>query len=60
MKSNTLQRLTDKKCQSLHLVISGLTVALVATLNACKTLGIQVTLLHFDRKRKEYYPQQVM
>lgn len=45
--------------QSLNLYVTGLTVALVAVLNACRTLGINVTLYHFDRTSNTYYSQEV-
>ena len=45
--------------KKLNLYVTGLTVALIATLNACKGLGISVTLYHYDRESGEYYPQEV-
>lgn len=45
--------------QFLNLYVTGLTVALVAALNACRTLGIEVTLYHFDRTSGTYYPQKI-
>jgi len=41
------------------LYVTGLTVALIAALNACRNLSIPVTLMHFDRESGSYYPQQV-
>lgn len=43
----------------LNLYVTGLTVALIATLNACRALGIDVTLYHFDHTSGSYYPQKV-
>lgn len=45
--------------RSLNLYVTGLTVALVAALNACRILSIEVTLYHFDRTSGTYYPQKV-
>lgn len=45
--------------ESLNLYVTGLTVALVAVLNACRTLDIKVTLYHFDRESGTYYSQKV-
>lgn len=45
--------------KNLNLYVTGLTVALVAVLNACRTLGIKVTLYHFDRTSGAYYSQEV-
>lgn len=42
-----------------NLYVTGLTVALIAALNACRDNGVTVTLWHFDRESGEYYPQDV-
>lgn len=47
-------------CFYTDLYVTGLTVALVAVLNACHKLGIVVTLYHYDREEGNYYPQQVL
>lgn len=44
---------------SLNLYVTGLTVALIATLNACRKQGITVTLYHYDKDSGDYYPQKV-
>mgnify|MGYP000961133140 CR=1 FL=1 len=44
----------------LRLYVTGLSVALVAALNACQELGIDVELLHFDRASGDYYSQEVV
>jgi hypothetical protein len=44
---------------SLNLYVTGLTVALVAVLNATRELGISVTLYHYNRENGDYYPQEV-
>ena len=43
----------------LTLYVTGLTVALVAVINACRALGIELTLMHYDRESDSYYPQEV-
>lgn len=43
----------------LDLYATGLTVALIAVINVCKSLGIDVVLYHYDRESGEYYPQHV-
>jgi hypothetical protein len=40
----------------INLVVSGLTVALIAILDSC--WGCTVTLWHFDRESGEYFPQR--
>lgn len=44
----------------LDLYVTGLTVALISVLNACRELEIEVTLYHYDRESGNYYPQQVL
>lgn len=43
----------------IHLYVTGLTVALVAVINATRTVDMPLILYHFDRETGEYYPQQV-
>ena len=45
--------------KELDLYVTGLTVALIAALNACKRLNIEVTLYHYNRESGDYYPQKV-
>ena len=49
-----------KGINSLTLYVTGLTVALVATLNACKKAGVKVVLMHYNRDNNSYYPQEVL
>lgn len=42
-----------------NLYVTGLTVALVAVINACALQQVPLTLWHFDRESGEYYPQSV-
>lgn len=53
-------KLRELDIKSLDLYVTGLTVALISVLNACRQLGIVVTLYHYDRKEDNYYPQQVL
>lgn len=46
-------------CSPIQLYVSGLTVALIAALNAAKVLEIEVVLMHFDRDNGTYYEQPV-
>lgn len=57
MEAEAIQKLGGT--EALNLYVTGLTVALVAVLNACHQLGIRVTLYHFDRNSGQYYPQEV-
>lgn len=48
-------------CPDLHIniYVTGLTVALIAALNAMRKEGISVTLYHYDRDTDSYFPQEV-
>ena len=43
----------------LDIYTTGLTVALIATLNVARKCNIDVTLLHYDRENGKYFPQHV-
>lgn len=45
---------------TLGVYVTGLTVALVAVINACHQYGVELTLYHFDRNTSTYYPQKVV
>ena len=59
-------RLADKMITNsdddyhLNLVVSGLTVALMAVVNACIKFEVELSLFHFDRSTGEYYEQVVL
>lgn len=44
----------------LCLYVTGLTVALIEVLNACKFLNIKVELYHFNRETNSYFKQNVI
>lgn len=44
---------------AVDLYVTGLTVALIAVLNVCRSNAINVTLWHFDRESGRYYTQKV-
>ena len=44
----------------LVIYVTGLTVALIAVLNACRMLGIKVFLKHYNRDNNSYYTQEVL
>lgn len=44
----------------LNLYVTGLTVALIAVLNMCRSENIPVTLFHYDRETGEYFKQEVV
>ena len=52
-------KLYQFEVKELHLYVTGLTVALIAVLNAAKKCNIPVTLYHYNRNNNEYYPQKV-
>ena len=49
----------DPKPERLVLYVTGMTVALVAVINACNVLGIRLALKHFNRDTGEYYTQHL-
>ena len=59
LESHAKERLANLNITSLRLYVTGLTVALIAVLNATKELNIKVTLWHFDRETGKYYCQEV-
>jgi len=57
MELHAIEKLRGVK--QLDLYVTGLTVALVAVINACSILGVTLTLFHFNKETGEYYPQRV-
>lgn len=54
------EKLKDLNGESIYLYATGLTVALIATLNVCKFFNINVTLMHYDKDTNEYFEQVVL
>lgn len=48
-----------KSTESINIYVTGLTVALIAAINAAKEIGATVTLYHFDRETGNYFEQSV-
>lgn len=62
LKREALAFLTDKGVKStecIDIYVTGLTVALIAAINAAKEIGVTVTLYHFDRETGNYFAQSV-
>lgn len=58
---NVLSEIKENDPQTwLDIYVTGLTMALIATLNAARQLDLNVTLYHFDRETGEYFPQAVI
>lgn len=45
--------------QTMHLYTTGLTMALLAVLNACKKHSIHVVVFHYNRDTGDYDPQEI-
>lgn len=45
---------------SLKVYVTGLTVALVEVINICHSKGARLTLMHFDREKGTYFPQEIL
>lgn len=59
---STLDRIAEERVEGLSeltLYITGLSVALVAVINACHKYNVVLTLMHYDRSSGCYYPQKV-
>lgn len=50
----------DFKENTVHLYVTGLTVALGAVVAACLELGLYLVLYHYNRDTGEYYAQPVI
>lgn len=48
-----------KSTECINIYVTGLTVALIAAINAAKEIGTSVTLYHFDRETGNYFEQSV-
>lgn len=55
----TLYNLKKQGITTINLYVTGLTVALVAVINAAITHGITLILWHYDRESGNYYPQEL-
>lgn len=60
LEETALEIVSKIEANELHIYVTGLTVALIASLNACKKIDKKVVLYHFDRTSGEYYPQEVL
>lgn len=60
LQTEAESKLRELDIKSLDLYVTGLTVALISVLNACRQLEIEVILYHYDRESGNYYPQQVL
>ena len=60
--SDNLKQIIDNDADNveLRLTVTGLTVTLVAVINMCIKLGIDLILLHYDRDTNKYFTQEVI
>ena len=56
----SLDKLKCLSSDKLGIYVTGLSTALVAALNTCRYLGIDVELYHYNRDTDSYYAQQVL
>lgn len=59
LEAEAYNKLKEMEIKTLNLYVTGLTVALVSVINACRKLNIKLTLWHYDRNTNGYYPQSV-
>ena len=60
LENIALEKLAPLKNGELDLYVTGLTVALIATLNVARALNIKMVLYHYNRVDGSYYPQEVL
>ena len=60
LEETAIEIVSKIEADELHIYVTGLTVALIASLNACNKSNKKVVLYHFDRASGEYYPQEVL
>lgn len=60
LNKTALQFVETHCVDELHLYVTGLTVALVAVINACHEYGIALKLYHYDKTTGDYYLQEVL
>lgn len=53
-------KLKELENGKLELYVTGLTVALIEVLNACRFLNIKMELYHFNRETNNYFRQDVI
>lgn len=56
----SLNKFVTKDVTNINLYVTGLTVALISALNACKKLGITPKLFHYDKKKNKYFSQNII
>lgn len=59
LEADATRIIRESGVEFLTVYVTGLTVALVAVINACHRLGVHLTLMHFDRETGNYRPQFV-
>lgn len=58
--TNTMEAV-DASMVDLQIFATGLTVALIAAINAARKLGFNtITVMHYDRESRKYFPQEVV
>lgn len=60
LQATAARFLVEQEIDQLGLYVTGLSVALVAVINACHELNISLTLYHYDRDSNSYYTQEVL
>ncbi len=60
LEAEASAKLASLNVKAVNIYVTGLTVALIAVLNAAKNLEIKVTLYHYNRDTNSYYIQEVL
>lgn len=59
MQAIAFDKLKELKTDFVDIYVTGLTAALISTLNAANELNMQVNLYHYDRDKDDYVKQEV-
>ena len=48
-----------KRPCKIELYVTGLTMAVISVINAASALAVPITLMHYDRETRNYFPQEL-
>lgn len=59
LEEDAAAKIHDLGIKKLNLYVTGLSVALVAVINAAKLTGVELVLYHYDKNSDTYYTQNL-
>ena len=60
LEAVAIRRIRELRCGYIDIYVTGLSVALIAALNAARRLDVSVVLYHYNRETGEYFSQGVI